>query len=223
MTRDPIAGPDSGPTDPFPIKVSGQIVKGFGRGSKELGIPTANIPIEGLDVGGHTDIESGVYFGWASISLASIKDKSGLKEQAANPPGAASTTDNDDGLAGHDDTNTGLISPAMAHQEQENANVYPMVMSIGWNPVYKNEKRSLEAHVIHEFDKDFYGALMNLQILGFIRPERDYDSLDALIKDIKTDIEVASKSLQRQSYESIQRDPWLRNWDWAVKPAMISS
>lgn len=27
---------------PFPISVSGKVVKGFGRGSKELGIPTGN-------------------------------------------------------------------------------------------------------------------------------------------------------------------------------------
>lgn len=36
MARDPIAGPDSGPEPPFPIKINGRIVKGFGRGSKEV-------------------------------------------------------------------------------------------------------------------------------------------------------------------------------------------
>ncbi|KAG0346281.1 riboflavin kinase, partial [Gamsiella multidivaricata] len=28
------------PETPFPIKMSGTVIKGFGRGSKELGIPT---------------------------------------------------------------------------------------------------------------------------------------------------------------------------------------
>lgn len=29
--------------------------------------------------------------------------------------------------------------------------VYKMVMSIGWNPFYKNEKKTAEAWVLHEF------------------------------------------------------------------------
>ena len=66
---------------------------------QQLGIPTANIPIEGLSVGGHEDVESGVYYGWAGL----IDVEGG------------STT----------------------------ATVYPMVMSIGWNPFYKNTVRSV--------------------------------------------------------------------------------
>lgn len=34
-----IVGPQV-PESPYPISVSGKVVKGFGRGSKELGIPT---------------------------------------------------------------------------------------------------------------------------------------------------------------------------------------
>ena len=34
--REPVAGPDSGPEPPFPIKLSGPVIKGFGRGSKEV-------------------------------------------------------------------------------------------------------------------------------------------------------------------------------------------
>lgn len=33
--RDPIAGPDV-PEPPFPLKLSGKVIKGFGRGSKEV-------------------------------------------------------------------------------------------------------------------------------------------------------------------------------------------
>jgi hypothetical protein len=35
--RDPIAGPDSSPESGiFPLKLSGRVIKGFGRGSKEV-------------------------------------------------------------------------------------------------------------------------------------------------------------------------------------------
>lgn len=33
--RDPIAGPDA-PQPPFPLKLRGPVIKGFGRGSKEV-------------------------------------------------------------------------------------------------------------------------------------------------------------------------------------------
>ena len=62
-------GPTPGPEPPFPLRIEGPVIKGFGRGSRELGIPTANIPIEGLSVGGREDVQSGVYFGWAGLDL----------------------------------------------------------------------------------------------------------------------------------------------------------
>ncbi len=36
IARDEFAGPEGGPEAPFPIRLSGKIVKGFGRGSKEV-------------------------------------------------------------------------------------------------------------------------------------------------------------------------------------------
>lgn len=87
--------------------------------------------------------------------------------------------------------------------------VYPMVMSIGWNPYYKNKVRSVEVHVMHHFETDFYGSHMNLSILGFIRPELDYVSKEKLIEDIKTDIDVAGKSLARKPYARLRNDEYL--------------
>lgn len=67
---------------------------------------------------------------------------------------------------------------------------------------------------MEKFEKDFYNAMMNLSILGFIRPERGYDSVEALIEDINTDIEVARKSLEREAYESRRKDEWLSEFAW---------
>lgn len=48
------------------VKLAGKVVKGFGRGSRELGIPTANLEPEAL--GATVDsVPAGVYFGWASV------------------------------------------------------------------------------------------------------------------------------------------------------------
>jgi len=47
-------------------------------------------------------------------------------------------------------------------------------------------------------------------ILGFIRPEYDYVSKEALVEDIREDIRVAQRSLARKGYEVWKRDEWLR-------------
>ena len=47
---------------------------------------------------------------------------------------------------------------------------------------------------------DFYTTPLNLLILGYIRPEYDYVSLEALVEDIRVDCEVARESLRRRAY-----------------------
>ena len=42
--RDPIAGPDT-PQPPFPLKLRGPVIKGFGRGSKEVTSLTPSQPL----------------------------------------------------------------------------------------------------------------------------------------------------------------------------------
>lgn len=63
----PIAEYDELRVLPDPVMVKGTVVKGFGRGSKELGIPTANLDPEALGDAALTALPPGVYFGWASV------------------------------------------------------------------------------------------------------------------------------------------------------------
>lgn len=127
-----------------PYVTSGEVIKGFGRGSKELGIPTANFPeavIENLPL----TFDTGIYYGWATIDKGPI---------------------------------------------------FKMVVSVGWNPYYKNEKKSVETHIINNFEKDFYGSTLKIVIVGFIRPEKNFTSLEELIKAIKGDIDFANEKLE---------------------------
>ncbi|MCJ1430738.1 riboflavin kinase [Xylographa pallens] len=180
-------GPPSGPEAPFPLKLSGKVVKGFGRGSSELGIPTANIPIAGLTVGGHADLASGVYYGFVGLNVT--------------PDGAL--------IAPHPITTEPSTSPSPS-TPTPTIHTYPAVLSIGYNPFYKNTVRSVEVHVLHAFARDFYGAHMQLLILGFVRPEYDYVSKEALIADIREDVQVARRSLAREGYARWEGDGYLR-------------
>ncbi|CAH8575558.1 unnamed protein product [Heterobilharzia americana] len=133
---------------------SGKVVHGFGRGSKQLGIPTANLEESVVDQI-PVSIENGIYFGWAKL---------------ANSP------------------------------------VYKMVMSIGWNPYFKNVKRSMEVHILHNFEDNFYGDIIKLISVKYFRPELDFPSINDLIGQIHLDISQANTFLDEPEALS-----WSRN------------
>ncbi|KAL3455125.1 hypothetical protein BJX64DRAFT_295336, partial [Aspergillus heterothallicus] len=113
--RPAVSGPDTGPESPFPIRLSGPVIKGFGRGSKELGIPTANIPVDGLEDVLPEELGVGVYFGVVALDPATAP----AEGTAAN------------GEKKKKDSN------------EEAAKILPAVLSIGYNPFYKNKTRSI--------------------------------------------------------------------------------
>uniref|UniRef100_A0A452HBT5 Riboflavin kinase n=1 Tax=Gopherus agassizii TaxID=38772 RepID=A0A452HBT5_9SAUR len=87
-----------------------------------------------------------------------------------------------------------------------NGDVHKMVLSIGWNPYYKNVKKSVETHIIHTFKEDFYGEILSIVIIGYIRPEKNFDSLDALISAIQDDIEEANRKLDLPEHLKLKED-----------------
>ncbi|KAL8731687.1 MAG: hypothetical protein Q9181_004222, partial [Wetmoreana brouardii] len=70
-----------------------------------------------------------------------------------------------------------------------------------------------EVHILHTFAHDFYSARLNLLILGFIRPEYDYVSTESLVEDIRTDIAVARRSLEREAYARFKDDGYLLTFE----------
>lgn len=73
-----------------------------------------------------------------------------------------------------------------------------------------NESTAASAAQQEQFFKlpDFYSTTLNLLILGYIRPEFDYVSRDALVEDIRVDCEVARKSLERDGYVQYLSDAY---------------
>ncbi len=188
-TRPLIIGADAGPEAPYPLRMEGKVISGFGRGSKELGIPTANLPVDATVTPWIEDIKSGVYFGWASLRLAESHPNYVASEAAA----ASGFT------------------------------IYPMVMSIGYNPFYKNTVRSAEVHVLHKFAEDFYGVEMRLLLAGFIREEKDYAGLEALIEDINIDCDVARNSMAREAWAPKEAGKGTLDASWLVRPSELQN
>ncbi|XP_010725857.1 riboflavin kinase-like, partial [Meleagris gallopavo] len=63
-----------------------------------------------------------------------------------------------------------------------------------------------ETHIIHTFKEDFYGEILSIAIIGYIRPEKNFDSLDALIAAIQEDIEEAKRQLDLPEHLKLKED-----------------
>ncbi|XP_060787364.1 riboflavin kinase [Neoarius graeffei] len=142
----------------LPYFCRGPVIRGFGRGSKDLGIPTANFPESVVD-SLPSDMSTGIYYGWARV---------------------------------------------------DNGDIHKMVMSIGWNPYYKNVKKSMETHLFHNFKEDFYGHMLSVAMVGYIRPERGFSSLEELIAAIHSDIEEAKRQLDLPEHIKLKEDTFFR-------------
>mmetsp|Transcript_19188 Transcript_19188/g.32957 ORF Transcript_19188/g.32957 Transcript_19188/m.32957 type:complete len:190 (-) Transcript_19188:99-668(-) len=151
------------------LRLQGQVVSGFQRGSKLLGIPTANLPYESFKEAVE-DARAGVYFGWARV---------GNREE-----------------------------------------VYKAVLSIGWNPYFKNSQKTVEPYLLHKFEQDFYGEELRLLVCGFIRTEADFPSLDELIKAIHEDIRVGGEALDLPTFKAFKNDLLFVDKDRPDKPIL---
>lgn len=154
----------------LPLRFISKVIPGFGRGSKDLGIPTANLSKD--DARCTTSVDSlltGIYWGYARIG-----------EADGNGNG------NGNGGLGH---------------------TYVTAVSIGYNPTYGNEEKTIEPHLIAPQDhprrhssscgetlfQDFYGETIRLSVVGYLRPELPFEGLEKLTIAIKNDIVNAEK------------------------------
>lgn len=138
----------AGPSSPFPIYLSGVVQRGFGRGGKELGCPTANLPsrllkAEGGGSGGEGSSDlgqapTGVYFGWARLISAREGGRGEeYEDQEQKQKKVERETKQEEG--GPPDEST---RGSAADLKDEECVPLPMVMSLGWNPFYANKTKT---------------------------------------------------------------------------------
>ncbi|KAL5579316.1 hypothetical protein UlMin_011758 [Ulmus minor] len=87
--------------------------------------------------------------------------------------------------------------------------VFKMVMSIGWNPYFNNTEKTMEPWLLHDFHEDFYGEELRLVIVGYIRPEANFPTLESLVAKIHEDRKVAERALDLPLYAKYRDDPYL--------------
>ena len=69
------------------------------------------------------------------------------------------------------------------------------VVNIGVRPTFGINTRTVEAHII-DFDEDIYGEDVALEFVDHLRPERRFESLDALVSQIGDDLRHAVEILE---------------------------
>ena len=104
-----------------PLCLSGRVVPGFKRGSKELGVPTANLEMTVQNEQKVASLVPGVYCGIAVFrsSESNADDMNRLREKR--------------GIAAGEELR------------------FRTALSIGWNPSYDNARRTIEAFLLEEF------------------------------------------------------------------------
>lgn len=65
---------------------------------------------------------------------------------------------------------------------------YPAVTNVGSRPTVNGRTTNVESWIL-DFDRDIYGKEITLQFHTFLRPERKFDSLEALQAEIKRNAE----------------------------------
>lgn len=64
--------------------------------------------------------------------------------------------------------------------------------------------------MLHEFGDNFYGEDLRLAIVGYIRPEANFPSLEGLIEKIHEDRQIAETALELPIYKKYREDPYLK-------------
>jgi len=146
---------------PFPLRMESKVISGFGRGSRQLGWPTANMDPNAPGVRNVLGkLAKGVYFGAARVE-----------------------------------------------GDSENR---VMVMNVGNRPTFEDgDEISVEVHVVHKYPQDFYGKQIKVLVLGAIRGERKFESIQALISRIDLDVSIAKLMPAFKPYKVLLKDPSL--------------
>src|SRR6266699_459950 len=70
--------------------------------------------------------------------------------------------------------------------------VYPGVVNLGYRPTMSSGRsdRILEVYLL-DFDRDVYGKDLELRFVHYLRPEKKFENVDALVRQIERDVQQA--------------------------------
>lgn len=139
--------------------VRSEVVRGAGRGGKELGYPTANLYLP-TSVALPAD---GVYAGWFTITDDREIDKEISRDI------------------------DGTMVPGVRYQT---------AISVGTNPTFGDERRSVEAFILDQ-EADLYGHHVMVEFVGHLRDMVKFNGVDELLDAMARDVTNARDILAK--------------------------
>ena len=106
--------------------------------------------------------------------------------------------------------------------------VMPFVMSVGFNPHFKDKALTVEVHFLHRFSADFYDTVVRIVSCYAIREQGAFTTLEALIDIIKRDCHDAATRLPNQfgaaaSHSFLTAEPEDRALPHLVAPLAVKN
>lgn len=155
---------------PAVVPMAAPVVRGAGRGSRQMGTPTANLD-EGLVSDVLTHLPKGVYFGCVTRVHACMHVCVFLCVVSCTTLCVVSK------LVAHFHQHrlALFITPCCrccrwAQLPSDSPTVHKAVVNIGDRPTLNDGREAtVEVHVLHPFDADFYGSTLNVVLTGFLR------------------------------------------------------
>lgn len=124
-------------------QVTAEVVRGAGRGGRQLGYPTANMYFpDSVAIPG-----DGVYAGWFTV-------------------------EDSEPIAGD-------MEPGLA---------YPAAISVGTNPTFGDERRSVESFILDR-EADLYGRMATVAFVEKVRDMEKFNSVDDLLTHMARDVQ----------------------------------
>jgi riboflavin kinase len=209
------------------VRLSGRVVRGFGRGSRQMGVPTANLPPEEIDPATLAALPRGVYYAWAALAGEAGPPRKAVLNIGARPTFADGTGDTVRPRArararvARKCPHRLPTLPTAPFPRSEGAKTRAMPPR---NHATHSHTRAhtfrrnvpflflpqVEVHVMHDFGREFYGEELRVRVLGFMRPELKFSGIAALVARIRADVGAGAAMLDAEESVAAADDPWLR-------------
>ena len=155
----------------LPIRLTSKVVKGFNRGSKDLGIPTANLSRKDCNRS-FDELPCGIYYGFARIIRNDGKDEDRV------------------GFGVYKSSISIGFNPTYGNTLKT---VEPHLIAEPGCP----ERTASDCN--ETVLRDFYGYNIRLSVVGYLRPELPFEGIEKLKEAIKNDISNTENICEQDS------------------------
>ena len=180
------------PSSSLPLRMTSIVVKGYGRGSSDLGIPTANLDRTvgqyGSSSSHHSsfeDLPTGIYWGFCRIgtnqssSSSSSSSKSSIVYKTACSIG---------------------YNPYYGNQQKP---VEPHMIAPP-DSEFRHRSSCGDTMLV-----DFFNQPFRLSLVGYLRPELPFEGLEKLVAAIKKDIVDSERLCDSQDPQTLNEKQWV--------------